>query len=322
MYCGLTGIEKTNEQKYLGFVLSNTGDNMANINELKKKSIGVIRTTINKLKSLNLKRYYFECAAILMNVMIRGSILYTCEMYYNLKETELRQIERIEESYMRQIFKTTKGCPITELYLSLGQIPARYEIQKMRLLYLKKILHENEESLLFKFFKLQLELPTKGDWASTCIQDLKELGISESLDQIKLMNNNQFKNIVKEKVKDRAFQYLMKKQGSKGRENKYSELSMAEYLLPTNEKLSVCEKQGMFAVKNRMKNIPANFPKPNVENLCPCGKKEDMIHIYYCELLNRGNQPELDYGKLYSGTILEQNRIFRYFESNFERREN
>ena len=177
MYCGLTGIEKTNEQKYLGFVLSNTGDNMANINELKKKSIGVIRTTINKLKSLNLKRYYFECAAILMNVMIRGSILYACEMYYNLKETELRQIERIEESYMRQIFKTTKGCPITELYLSLGQIPARYEIQKMRLLYLKKILHKNEENLLFKFFKLQLELPTKEDWASTCIQDLKELGI-------------------------------------------------------------------------------------------------------------------------------------------------
>ena len=216
MYCGLTGIEKTNEQKYLGFVLSNTGDNMANINELKKKSIGVIRTTINKLKSLNLKRYYFECAAILMNVMIRGSILYACEMYYNLKETELRQIERIEESYMRQIFKTTKGCPITELYLSLGQIPARYEIQKMRLLYLKKILHENEESLLFKFFKLQLELPTKGDWASTIIEDLKELGISESLEQIKLMKNNQFKNIVKEKVKDRAFQYLMKKQGSKG----------------------------------------------------------------------------------------------------------
>jgi hypothetical protein len=68
---------------------------------------------------------------------------------------------------------------------------------------------------------------------------LKELGISESLEQIKLMKNTQFKNIVKEKVKDRAFQSLMKKQGSKGRENKYSELSMAENLLPTNDKI-VC----------------------------------------------------------------------------------
>ena len=52
-----------------------------------------------------------------MNVMVRGSILYACEMYYDLKESELRQIERIEEGYLGQIFKTTKGCPITELYL-------------------------------------------------------------------------------------------------------------------------------------------------------------------------------------------------------------
>ena len=47
---------------------------------------------------------------------------------------------------MSQIFKTTKRCPITELYLSLGQIPARFEIQKMRLLYLKKMLHENKQT--------------------------------------------------------------------------------------------------------------------------------------------------------------------------------
>ena len=38
-YCGATDIMKTKEQKYLGFVLSSTGDNMANIREIKKKSI-------------------------------------------------------------------------------------------------------------------------------------------------------------------------------------------------------------------------------------------------------------------------------------------
>ena len=31
------------EQKYLGFVLSNKGDNMVNINNMKKKSKGIIR---------------------------------------------------------------------------------------------------------------------------------------------------------------------------------------------------------------------------------------------------------------------------------------
>ena len=139
IYSGLTKIEKTSEQKYLGFVLSSTGDNMANIRELKNKSIGVVRSTMNKLNGLTLKCYYFECAVILMNVMVRGSILYASEMYYNLKETELRQIEQIEEGFLRQVFKTTKGCPLTQLYLSIGEKPSRFEIQKRRLLFMKKM---------------------------------------------------------------------------------------------------------------------------------------------------------------------------------------
>ena len=56
---------------------------MANIRQMKNKSLGVIRKIFNKLNSLNLKQYYYECAFILMNVMLRGSCLYASEMYYN-----------------------------------------------------------------------------------------------------------------------------------------------------------------------------------------------------------------------------------------------
>ena len=104
---GQVPMSKTGEQKYLGFVLSNKGDNMANIREMKNKSIGIIRKIFNKLNCLSLQKYYFECAMIFLNSMLRGSILYAADMYYNLKESELRQIERIEEGYLRKIFKTT-----------------------------------------------------------------------------------------------------------------------------------------------------------------------------------------------------------------------
>ena len=43
-----------------------------------------------------------------------------------------------------------------------------------------------------------------------------------------------------------------------------------------------------------------------MENRCQCGEKEDMPHIYFCDVLNEGKQLELEYEKLYSGT--EQNR--------------
>ena len=70
---------------------------------------------------VNLMRYYFECAMVLMNSMLRSSILYAAETYHNLKEKELREIERIEEKFMRKLLKTSIGCPITQLYLTLGQ---------------------------------------------------------------------------------------------------------------------------------------------------------------------------------------------------------
>ena len=165
---GQIPIGKTQEQKYLGFVISASGNNMANISAIKKKSIGIIRKIINKLDSLNLRNYYFECSIIFMNVMLRASILYACECYYNLTEAQLRQIERIEESYLRQILKTGRGCPIAQIYLEVGQIPARFELQRLRLLFLKTILQQDTQSMSYKFFYLQVEQPSRGDWASTC----------------------------------------------------------------------------------------------------------------------------------------------------------
>ena len=141
-YEGMECIGQTEKQKYLGFFLSSCGDNMVNIKEMKNKSIWLIRKIFTKLNDLNLKKYYFECAIVFLNVMLRSSILYACETYYNLKGSEVRQMERIEESYLRQMFKTSKDCPITQLYLESGHIPARFEITKIRLLFLQYILQD------------------------------------------------------------------------------------------------------------------------------------------------------------------------------------
>ena len=128
--------------------------------------------------------------------------------------------------------------------------------------------------------------------------------------------------MLKENGRKNAFQYLISKKGSKGKENSESELSMAEYLLPSNTALTISERQQMFAVKNRMVEIPANFPNPKIENICICGEKEDMKHIYQCETINDGEQPVLKYEKIFEGNICEQIEVFRKFERNFENRKN
>ena len=133
-----------------------------------------------------------------------------------MKENEIRQIERIEENFLRKILNTSRGCPIVQLYLETGHTPARGEIQKARLLYLQYILQQSKESTLYKFFELQLEYPTRGDWASTCVQNLKDLHIEESFEDIKFMTKYKFTKLLKRKVKISALKYLTGKQGSKG----------------------------------------------------------------------------------------------------------
>ena len=153
-FVGPNKIEQTKTTTYLGFVISNTGNNMANIEQVKKKSITVIKKMFNKLNGLNLQIYYFECAMILLNAILRPSVLYACDTYYNLKENEVRQLERIEENFLRKVLGTARGCPISQLYLETGHIPARLEIQKTRLLYLQYILQQPEDSSLLKFLLL------------------------------------------------------------------------------------------------------------------------------------------------------------------------
>ena len=100
----------------------------------------------------------------------------------------------------------------------------------------------------------------------------------------------------------------------------YTEIEMSEYLQPTNEMLTIFEKRRLFAIKNRMIEIPSNFPKSKSESYCVCGTREDMTHIYNCKMLN-SDEPNLNYEKIFNGNIGEQIAIFRRFENNLKMRE-
>ena len=77
---------------------------------------------------------------------------------------------------------------------------------------------------------LQMENPTRGEWALPCFDDLKQLGITESMDEIKQMTKTRFNRIIKIKIKESALRYINEKNGQKGKEISYHSIEMAEYL--------------------------------------------------------------------------------------------
>ena len=71
-----------------------------------------------------------------------------------------------------------------------------------------------------------------------------------------------------------------------------------------------------------MIDIPSNFPKGRSESetICFCGQREDMNHIYECDIYNE--EVLSNYEEIYNGEINEQIMIFKRFEENFEKRVN
>ena len=108
--------------------------------------------------------------------------------------------------------------------------------------------------------------------------------------------------------------------GEKGKEIKYISLEMSEYLQPINQKLSIEEKCEMFSIRNRMINIPYNFPGKNRENKCLCEKNEDMVHIFNCETYKK-KETKLKYEHIFEGNLEQQIEVFKIFNENMKQRE-
>ena len=104
---------------------------------------------------------------------------------------------------------------LNQLYLESGHTPARFAIKKGRLLFLKTILEDKEKSTIQRFLMLQFENPRKGDWASSCMQDLKDLEINLSLKEIRDMSKYEFVKLIKSSIHKKAFEYLIRKKEAK-----------------------------------------------------------------------------------------------------------
>ena len=127
-------------------------------------------------------------------------------------------IEGIEEECLVNILKTGQNCPRAILYLETGHHPARFQIYRMMLNFLKYILDQGKDSLISRFFIAQKENPKKGDWVSQVKKLMADMNFNLTFADIGIMKKKAFKKIVDRQVKKASLEYLLSKIKSKGKE--------------------------------------------------------------------------------------------------------
>jgi hypothetical protein len=270
---------------YLGAVISCDGKNSKNIVHKQNRALGTQKQIMSMVKGLG--KYTIECGFIYLNSLLRGSILYAAEAMINISEQDFRHIEQIEEDLMRKLFSTDRSCPLHLMYLEAGQVPARFQIKRMILVFFQYILKQKEESMLFRMLQAQVSSPIKNDFYETATNILSEFDICYSMKEIKDMKIGVFKSIVKKKCIKTSFEYLVKKQmaGRKGKYIKYLRLTIADYLLPEAD-MSLEDQQELFSIRCRTNPMGANRGK--IEYcFTQCGDISNNSHILLCKVMNK-----------------------------------
>ena len=97
---------------------------------------------------------------------------------------------------------------------------------------------------------------------------------------------------------------------------------MAEYLTPGCGKLTTTEQRNIFAIRNRMVDIPMNFTKDQKsEKMClwVLWKYEAYLRMY--KLWNQKGNIEVEHEKIFNENILKQLKVSKLFFQNLEKRE-
>ena len=327
---GEQGMSQKQHEKYLGQIISSDGSNLLNIKYRSGKGKCMSNKILNILEHIPGGKYHFKIAIILRDAYFISTMLSGSETWYNIKEMELRILERTDEAFLRNILGCSNQVTSEIMHLELGTLPVRYIALTRKLFYLHHILQQKKSnSLLYQFFATQRINPKSTDWVSQVIKDLKHIKLNLEFDEIEVMPQAKFKHIVREKVKNTAFEYLINKKCSRDKVKHiiHEHFKMAGYLNENEMELTVKERQFLFQCRVKDIDVRGNRSWKYENVMCiSCNKQEEtQEHILTCETLIAKNYEMTylpDYSELYSKYVEDQIYISRIIYENMRIRDN
>lgn len=248
-------------------------------------------------------------------------MLTNSEAWYNVTKAELDYLETVDLLLLRSILKAPKTTPKEMLYLELGCVPLRNLIQKRRISFLYYLLHQEPNSMLYKFLETQISSRNTKDWTSTVLKDLEELNFGASIEEIKDMNKSEFKRKLNESTEEKSLNDLnnLKAGHSKVMNLKHSMMKMKKYFKPNGIKQTKEEIQLIFKMRTKMTEMKMNYKGSYDSFECSaCSQEEEsQAHIFKCKEIWKHNEevhevPE--YNKIFEGNVKEQVEIARMFK--------
>ena len=188
-------------------------------------------------------------------------------------------------TYLRNVLEVSKATPIAAMYLELGILPVRYDIEMRQLLFLKRLLDKKHDDPCLLTYIEMLKFENKTNWANNVLGLRRDYNLPLNDDNIKKMSVSQWKYFVKSAIFKEALLQLQIELPSNGKTNhityQHSSLKPNDYLLQFPSHLA----RLVFKAKTRMLDIKINYKRKYKNCLhCPfCSEYDETFeHIFKC----------------------------------------
>ena len=138
------------ETRYLGDILSVSEGINLTVSDRHSRGIGIVIQLSSILKSISLGPFYFNVALILRDAMLVNSILVNCESWNFITKKQIESFESTDVDFMSNCFSSSSKTARDAYYIETGRLKLRYLITKRRFMFLKNILSQSRDELIYK----------------------------------------------------------------------------------------------------------------------------------------------------------------------------
>ena len=283
-------MKQSKKEKYLGDIVDISGKIRPNIEARRSKGLGIVNNILAIINEIPLGHWRVEAGLQLRQAMLVNGCLLNSEAWHGVKETDIKLLEKVDESLLRGILNSHAKIPLEALYLETGALPIRFIIASRRLMYLHSILEKDSKELVRRIYDAQKANTSPGDFVELIAEDKAAINLSISEEQIKSLKKAKFKVIVRNKIRIAACKSLNKEKEKHSKMNGlvYTKLEKASYLgspLFNNENVKL-----LLALRTRtVKGIKNDFRGMYPDNLCPlsCDTPDTLQHVLECPVLQQ-----------------------------------
>ena len=324
---GKVEMKDTEEEKYLGDVISSDGKNSKNIKARVNKGKGIVKKILDILENMPFGKLYFQVAILLRNSLLVSSMLCNSETWFNLTKADLELLESVDLMLLRKILGTPISTPKEMLYLELGLIPFREIIRQRRLNFLHYLLAQDENTIISKVFQKQKQEGHKKDWVARIKMDLDELRLDITFEEIQKTSKMVWRNTIRKYIEENAFRNLeiMKQTHSKVKELKHIRLKIQDYFLPNGIKnITKQDIQLIFQMRSQVTNLKQNMKGKYETFECRAClvENESQTHVYECkEIWKKRNISNIEnpcYENIIWGNVIQKIKVARIFHENLK----